>query len=174
MKQEAYAAQLKAEQERGRLLARRYNQVSALRLVCFLLVLFCLCLAWFGGQAWGYAPAAALAAAFLGLMACHRRVALKQAYCAARRQVLQGLLACFDSSWHGFSEDGTAFLNEKAPRLEDLDVFGPRSLYQYLCAAGTPMGKRLLAEWLSSDPPEADELRARQKAMAELVGKAGY
>lgn len=40
MKQEAYAAQLKAEQERGRLLARRYNQVSALRLVCFLLVLF--------------------------------------------------------------------------------------------------------------------------------------
>lgn len=49
MKQEAYAAQLKAEQERGRLLARRYNQVSALRLVCFLLVLFCLCLAWFGG-----------------------------------------------------------------------------------------------------------------------------
>ena len=53
MKQEAYAAQLKAEQERGRLLARRYNQVSALRLVCFLLVLFCLCLAWFGGQAWG-------------------------------------------------------------------------------------------------------------------------
>lgn len=174
MKQEAYAAQLKAEQERGRLLARRYNQVSALRLVCFLLVLFCLCLAWFGGQAWGYAPAAALAAAFLGLMACHRRVALKQAYCAARRQVLQGLLACFDSSWHGFSEDGTAFLNEKAPRLEDLDVFGPRSLYQYLCAAGTPMGKRLLAEWLSSDPPEADELRARQKAVEELVEKAGF
>lgn len=95
MKQEAYADQLKAEQERGRLLARRYNQVSALRLVCFLLVLFCLCLAWFGGQAWGYAPAAALAAAFLGLMACHRRVALKQAYCAARRQVLQGPAGVF-------------------------------------------------------------------------------
>lgn len=174
MKQEAYAVQLKEEQERGRLLTRRYNQVSALRLVCFLLMFFCFCLAWFGGQAWGYAPAAALTAAFLGLMACHRRVALRQERCAARQQVLQGLLDCFDSSWHSFSEGGTAFLKADTPQLEDLDVFGPHSLYQYLCAAGTPMGKRLLAEWLSSDPPEADELHERQKAVEELAEKADF
>jgi hypothetical protein len=49
----------------------------------------------------------------------------------------------------------------------DLDLFGPGSLFARLCVARTSTGQGTLAGWLLA-PAGADEVRARQAAVAEL------
>lgn len=174
MKKADLTAQLEKEKEHGIVLTRQYNQISALRLICFLLIILCFCLAWFGRQLWGYAGAALLVAFFLYLMTCHHRLVQRQAYCMAKQKALQKIQDCFDRSWYDFPENGEVFLEEDLPVLEDLDVFGSRSLYQFLCAAGTSLGKKRLAEWLKNEAPEVQELRRRQEAVRELAAQVDF
>ena len=49
----------------------------------------------------------------------------------------------------------------------DLDLFGPDSLYELLCAARTQMGEDTLAQWLLA-PADIDTIRARHAAIADL------
>ena len=53
------------------------------------------------------------------------------------------------------------------PYAEDLDLFGPRSLFQLLSAARTPMGEERLASWLLRPSPAA-EVGERQSRVAAL------
>ncbi len=49
----------------------------------------------------------------------------------------------------------------------DLDLFGPRSLFRWLCQANTPAGVRKLRDWISQ-PAAPDEIRSRQAAVKRL------
>jgi hypothetical protein len=53
------------------------------------------------------------------------------------------------------------------PYADDLDIFGPRSLFQLLSAARTPMGEQRLADWLLRPSPVA-QIRERQTRVAAL------
>lgn len=53
------------------------------------------------------------------------------------------------------------------PYADDLDLFGPRSLFQLLSSARTPMGEERLAAWLLRPSPAAD-IRERQARVAGL------
>ena len=56
------------------------------------------------------------------------------------------------------------------PYAVDLDVAGiPASLYRLLDVASAATGRRVLMEWLLAPPPGLDELRERQRAVAELA-----
>lgn len=59
------------------------------------------------------------------------------------------------------------------PFARDLDVFGKASLYQLLCTAGTPEGRRLLAYWLV-EPATVGEIQERQDAVGELAGQLDW
>ena len=48
-----------------------------------------------------------------------------------------------------FADNGIEFLDREDYKLADLDVFGNKSIYQYLSEAKTPMGRNLLAKQLS-------------------------
>jgi hypothetical protein len=76
-------------------------------------------------------------------------------------------LANLDERWPGTGESGSRFLDEKHPCARDLDLFGSGSLYERLHLAGTPLGEGTLAAWLRT-PAGAEEIRARQAAVAEL------
>ena len=52
----------------------------------------------------------------------------------------------------------------------DLDLFGPDSLYQLLCAARTSMGEETLAQWLSA-PANLQDIMERQACIADLRGR---
>jgi hypothetical protein len=51
---------------------------------------------------------------------------------------------------------------------EDLDLFGPGSLFRLICAAGTGVGRRRLAEWLAVTADRVTVI-ARQAAVRELT-----
>ena len=69
-----------------------------------------------------------------------------------------------DASW---GNTGERHLDPEHPYAMHLDLFGRRSLFELLSQAQTQRGEERLAEWLLA-PAAADEVRARQAAVAEL------
>ena len=64
-------------------------------------------------------------------------------------------------------EDGARFRDSAHLYADDLECFGPGSLFQLLCTARTGVGQATLARWLSA-PADPEEVRARQGAVQEL------
>ena len=65
---------------------------------------------------------------------------------------------------------GERFRDRDHPYADDLDMFGPRSLFQLLSSCRTPMGEQRLASWLLHPSPIA-EIRERQSRIAALRGR---
>jgi hypothetical protein len=76
-------------------------------------------------------------------------------------------LANLTDRWAGTGDPGGRYLDDDHPCARDLDLFGPGSLFERLHLAGTPVGEDTLAAWLRTPAP-AEEIRARQTAVAEL------
>lgn len=69
--------------------------------------------------------------------------------------------------WKGEGANGAAYLPEKHPYANDLDLFGDGSLFQLLCAAQTLAGEETLAEWMCERDP-LSKIKRRHEAIAEL------
>jgi hypothetical protein len=73
---------------------------------------------------------------------------------------------------HSFDqfEDGKAHLQSDHFYANDLDIFGPASLFQFTNRTVSEMGSAQLASWLLH-PASTEEIGLRQKAVAELSDK---
>lgn len=69
--------------------------------------------------------------------------------------------------WMRDEPSGERFRDRDHPCADDLDVFGPRSLFQLLSSCRTPIGEARLASWLLHPSP-SPEVRARQSRIAAL------
>ncbi len=76
-------------------------------------------------------------------------------------------LAKLEDRWAGRGVPGTEYLDPAHPCAADLDLFGPGSVFELLCAARTRDGRGRLARWLL-DPAPPDEVRRRQEAVDDL------
>lgn len=105
--------------------------------------------------------------AFLVLSVWHQRVT--RALRRARRAAVyyERGLARLAGTESDVGDTGLRYLDEKHPNALDLDLFGPRSLFQRLSTARTRAGGDLLAAWLC-EPAAPDEVRQRQAAVNEL------
>ncbi len=68
-------------------------------------------------------------------------------------------------------ETGESFNNYAHPYTQDLDIFGLRSIFQWLSRCVSPNGKKVLAHWLSK-PGLREEILERQnrvRALAEIT-----
>jgi hypothetical protein len=156
------------ESRRADLSARRRTdaRLSLLRLLVFLgaaalvwPVVMTRALSW----TWMIVPAVAFAA----VAWAHDRVIRSRT--AARRAVgfYEAGLARIDDRWAGSGNQGAEYLDPEHPYADDLDLFGPASLYELICTARTRAGERTLARWLLDAAPP-DEVRQRQEAVREL------
>jgi hypothetical protein len=59
------------------------------------------------------------------------------------------------------------------PTARDLDLFGRRSVFHWMCIAHTPRGREQLAEWLVK-PAEGDMLAHRQRLVRELASEFSW
>jgi hypothetical protein len=107
-------------------------------------------------------------AAFLVLAALHERIF--RARDRARRAVAfyEAALSRIDGTFAGKGIPGDRYAEGTHPYAQDLDLFGAGSLFELLCAARTRPGEDRIAAWLLA-PAAADEVRARQRAVAELA-----
>ena len=87
----------------------------------------------------------------------------------ARRAVAEYKLSIqrVAGNWAGRGSAGSRFRSMEHLYSEDLDLFGPASLFELMCAAKTRAGEDRLATWLQqAASPEV--IRARQAAVQEL------
>lgn len=116
---------------------RRSRQLAAARGIAFVLAVLALA-GGYDGSAGLAAIGAALIFVFARLVATHRRTARQLALLSARLMAAEGVLARTDDRWRSLAEDGAKRQEGAPPQFADLHVFGPSSLYQYLCRAGAP------------------------------------
>lgn len=64
---------------------------------------------------------------------------------------------------------GDAYRDPAHPYSHDLDIFGPNSIFQLVNRTASQSGEALLAQTLTETPADADTIRARQRAIAELA-----
>ena len=76
-------------------------------------------------------------------------------------------IARIEDEWMRDTPSGERFRDRSHPYADDLDVFGPGSLFQLLSSCRTPMGEARLARWLTHPSPIA-EIRERQERVAAL------
>lgn len=85
---------------------------------------------------------------------------------------LQGALSRLDDSWRTLEDTGEdvgkPWRGHDLHYADDLDLFGPASLFQLLSRARTRAGRQLLAAWLTELAPLA-EARGRQEAARVLA-----
>lgn len=82
-------------------------------------------------------------------------------------EVIQQVLSRFDGQWKNLPNYGAQYCKEDQPWLEDLDLFGQHSLYQYCNMTTLPQGHDALANLLQC-PQNFDELALRQETIQEL------
>jgi hypothetical protein len=165
-------ARAEYERRRGERRARATAAArSAARISNARLAVFAIGLAWawvvFGdGRLPGWSLALP-AAAFVALVIRHDR-RLRRAAAAGRAAAWydEGL-ARLDAAFAGRGNPGERFRDPHHPYADDLDLFGPGSLFELLCRARTAAGEERLAAWLRAPAPP-DVVRERQEAAREL------
>ncbi len=129
-----------------------------------------LALAWLAFASHALSPGwlAAPLAAFVALAVLHDRTFSARARTRRAIAFHERALARLEGRFAGTGTTGAAFAEPAHPYAQDLDLFGPGSLFELLCAARTRPGEERLASWLLA-PTRPDALRPRQRAVAALA-----
>ncbi len=161
-----YRARLGARRETHSNLTRLDARFSYSRLAVFVGGVLCAIAAWRGWFApwWLALPVAVFAV----LVVRHDRVLRKRDAATRAIAFYERGLARIEDRWAGTGDTGERFRDPDHLYAQDLDLFGPASLFELLSIARTRAGEETLAGWLLA-PAEAPEILARQQATSDLA-----
>ena len=154
---------------------RTSARLSNLRVAAFLLGVVAVVigwrLAWYPAAAYGVAALSAVG--FVALVVGHRRVqgSIRRARLLTAQNE-QGA-ARIVRDWRHLPRVALPHGIPRTAMAVDLDLFGEASLYQLICQAQTTLGRRRLAEWLTTPTP-AEEIPSRQQAVDELAPRVDW
>ncbi len=123
-----------------------------------------------------------LVAAFLVIITLHQRLTDKLAELDHQTQIQSRLLARCQRDWEklpqwqppkSFFRDDSTAASSREVISDDLDVFGNRSLFQFISMASTGPGLRTLASWLI-DPANDGESPRRSAAIEALAPRRDF
>jgi hypothetical protein len=160
-----YAERLAARRALAAALAERLDRLSYARLAVFLVAL---AVAGVGFGTDFLSPWFALVpvAGFLYLVAKFEMARGRKGWAERAAAFYSGGLDRLAGKPGGFG-DGSRFATDTHPYADDLDLFGPGSVFERLTACRTRVGEDTLAAWLSA-PATPAEVQARQAAVADL------
>ena len=80
-----------------------------------------------------------------------------------------------DNTWKEFSDIGEEFINKNHNFSSDLDIFGKKSLFQWINLTRTKFGRKKLAhKMMLNDLPTRYEIQDNQEAIKELSKKRDF
>ncbi|MBP8621795.1 MutS family DNA mismatch repair protein [Bacteroides sp.] len=157
----------KTEQEVTKVKQRIYR-VGTLRLVLFVAGVAGIIHFWAGGALLLMGIAALTFLPFLVLIKLHSRLFNRKAYLEQKIEVNRQELRAMNHDTSAF-DGGSEFTNPTHLYSYDLDVFGERSLFQYINRTSTELGKKRLAYWLGKHLENKAAIERRQEAVKELA-----
>jgi len=108
--------------------------------------------------------------AFLMLVVRHDRIIRARDAAARAIAFYERGLSRIEDRWAGGGEQGDRFSDAGHLYANDLDLFGPASLFELLSSARTRAGEETLASWLLA-PADIGEVTERQRAVADLTDR---
>ncbi|WP_118976403.1 MutS-related protein [Taibaiella koreensis] len=163
---EVYARLKEQYQSEYEHMSRRHRSLGLLRLLDALLVLWCFYTYFTRDQVLWLVPGLLALGLFVYLVKRHRTMGQQKIRLATLLQINKEELAYLAEGAMPFA-NGQAYRDETHAYSADLDLFGPRSLYQHLNRTATQMGQDRLASGLNEMLPEA-AIREKQQAVVEL------
>ena len=151
-----------------------YGTISGIRLVVFCIAVIGFLIALAAQQWWGWLLAGTAVIGFIVLLLRHMEIGNTQTSLKHLIQVYERYQSRMQGTWQTFPDTGIEFQQEQDFVSDDLDVFGTASLYQMLCVAHTPTGRRRLAEVLQQQEVSLEIIEQRQLAVAELAEKSQF
>lgn len=150
---------------------RTADNLGNVRLALAGLTLLLVVLPLFTRDGWPWLALLPVGAVFVFLGIRHDRAAARQRRSRAAVRYYEQAIDRLEERWRSLPDDGAELgreLSGRAMFAEDLDLFGPASLFQLLSRATTAFGRRTLARWLVH-PASRAELERRQVAVLELA-----
>lgn len=116
----------------------------------------------------------AFVVSFVYLMLSHDKLFKARLYSSTFVKINQDSLKRLSGEWDGFPDGGKDFLDQNHQYAYDLDIFGDRSLFQWISVANTYLGRKALGELLSGNSKDTAQIKRRQEAVKELSEKLGW
>ena len=146
---------------------KKILHTSLLRLIIFIAGFIALCYGYDqGGMIIGGILLATLIP-FLLLVKLHNRLFHQKDWYETSIRHYQAELASLENDNSAF-DGGKEWIDASHPFSLDLDIFGERSLFQFLNRICTPFGKETLSRWLRQPLDKKEAIETRQQAIKEL------
>lgn len=169
---EIYAKRYALYQQKYNEIRKKYKLIGALRLVAFLGIVYCFYLSVSRGDYQYLYVTGGLVIVFLIFLRIHASYSWKMRYAEALMQINKEEDQFIKEDQWNF-EDGAEFHTPDHSYAYDLDIFGPKSIYQYLNRTASYKGKEYLATLLKSRSNKADILK-NQEVIKELSQKVEW
>jgi len=109
---------------------------------------------------------------FLGIFAyliiSHRKIRGRIKYTKLFIDINHNSLKRINGEWYDFVDNGEDFKDNAHNYTEDLDIFGKKSLFQWINTAKTYIGRKKLSQLLSEIVGGVEDINERQIAIKEL------
>lgn len=116
----------------------------------------------------GILSLAAAIGVFAYLVVRHGRLSYDMDRLGRMAEINRMYMDRMQTDWVKFSDCGQEFVDDAHPYTGDLDIFGPKSLFQWLNAAYTHYGRNALCIFLKNPDKSIVAVERRQKAVKEL------
>lgn len=113
-------------------------------------------------------------AAFICLIIRHKNVSAELKKLGCKLVINREYIDRMGSGWMEFSDCGQEFVDSANPYTSDLDIFGPKSLFQWINIAKTYYGRLTLRNFLEKPDKSISAIEMRQSAVKELSKKLDF
>lgn len=104
----------------------------------------------------------------------HNRISKRLQEIGYKITINEQYLGRIDGTWLSFANDGQDLVDDQHPYTSDLDIFGPKSLFQWLNVTYTFYGRKTLKDYLATHTPDSTLIKKRQQSVRELAGKLDF
>ena len=154
---------------------KSFDRISNLRFFIFLagaaLTILCLFL---GTSTQALAILLFFLVIFLALVYKHSKVEQELNTVRAMLEIQRRYLSRINGTWVSFDDCGLEFVDGNHPYTYDLDIFGPKSLFQWISVAKTVLGRYHLKTLLANPSKNLNTIKMRQNAVRELASKLEF
>lgn len=166
MVKKQYTALLQACQNTEISLGRRDRIWSILRLLAFIIFVGIVIWAFQLHLGWGFLTIYIFGFAFVKLVKYQNGMRKERLLNVNILELNKAEIACLDNNPTAF-HNGQEYQNALHPYSSDLDIYGNRSLYQYICRCNTFFGREALASRLSAAQSH-EQIMGYQSAIQEV------
>ena len=150
------------------------NRLASGRLIVFIIMIFSFILSYYYYELLFRVISVISLILFVVLIIIHDKYFKLYDYYYKYVDIINTYLDRENGKWRDFLDKGEDFISDKNAFLEDLDIMGNNSLYQYLSICKTVGGRRNLASKLSNLKFSKTKLKLEQEAINELTNKINF